>query len=364
MPPQTRFHLNFVGDVMLGRLIDQLLPTHIHCPEEARHIDNFVSCHPELREYGSKSPWGNTLPIFRSADLNLINLETSATTHPKPWPNKVFNYRMHPANIECLKEARISYVSLANNHTLDFSEAGLLETVRTIKGSGIAFAGAGETRDEAYRPAVLSIQGGSDEKFTAHVYSASDHPSDWSKVPNFHFIDYSSSTRSHLRSLLKSSTAQPNLKVFSVHWGPNHSWVPSDDIRSLAHFLVDECEVDIVHGHSSHHIQGAEVYKGRLIIYGCGDFVDDYAVDAEFRNDLSAVWRVAVEKARDNGKKLRVSRLEVFPSRIKHFQTHLLDKDDRDHKWVRSRFSELSKAFGTKIQDESGEDGQIVAEVP
>ena len=60
----------------------------------------------------------------------------------------------------------------------------------------------------------------------------------------------------------------------------------------IAHYLIDDCGIDLIHGHSSHHIQGVETYKGKLIIYGCGDFVDDYALTPTYRNDLSAVWYV------------------------------------------------------------------------
>ncbi|KAF2462965.1 polyglutamate biosynthesis protein [Lindgomyces ingoldianus] len=349
--PSTRSQLNFVGDVMLGRLIDQLLPNHVRCPEDARHVAHFVAINPELRDYGFKSPWGNTIPLFHSANLNLINLETSVTNHHRPWPNKVFNYRMHPMNIQCLKEAGIHYTSLANNHTLDYSEEGLLETVRTLKDAGIAFAGAGETRDEACRPAILKLQGEDNETYSVHVYSVSDHPSDWSTVLNFHLIDYSSKTRNHLKSLLTSSASQPDLKIFSVHWGPNYSWTPSNNIRSLAHFLIDECGVDIIHGHSSHHIQGVEVYKEKLIIYG-------------YRNNISAIWRVTVEKSEEEDRgKLVVKKLQVFPSCIKRFQVNLLEQHDTDHRWALGKFRELTGAFGTKVEKAVGQDGQIVVDL-
>ncbi|KAF2655523.1 polyglutamate biosynthesis protein [Lophiostoma macrostomum CBS 122681] len=360
--PLARFHINLVGDVMLGRLIDQLLPTHIHSPEEAVMVKKFLAENPELQAYDFTSPWNNTLHLFHSSHLNLINLETAVTTHPYAWPDKVFNYRMHPTNIQCLKEARVSYVSLANNHTLDFAGPGLLETVRTVKSAGIAFAGAGESRDEACRPAVMELKHEA-ESYTVHVYSASDHPRDWSSVPNFHLIGYLPSNRKRLKSLLTTTYSEPDLKIFSVHWGPNYSWTPSDDIRSLAHFLIDECGVDVIHGSSSHHIQGAEIYNGKLIIYGCGDFVDDYAVNKEYRNDLSALWRVGVEVAEEGQKRLSVKRLELFPNRIKRFQAHQLREDDPDHRWVCKTFKELCKKLGTNIRPTYGKHGQMVVDI-
>jgi poly-gamma-glutamate capsule biosynthesis protein CapA/YwtB (metallophosphatase superfamily) len=367
MATHRTFNINLMGDVMLGRLIDQLFPMHVDCAEEARIVDSFRGQQAHLKNYGSETPWGNTLPLIRSGDLNVINLETSVTINERKWPNKVFNYRMHPENIQALKVAKIDYVSLANNHTLDFSEDGLTETVKTMKKAGIAFAGACETADEAQRPAELDLPRSRQEsppqasrEQLVHLYSFSDHPQDWGDVTRFNLIDYTEKTRKRLKQELTSSV-KPSLKIVSVHWGPNYRRSPSDEIKSLAHFFIDECGVDLIHGHSSHHIQGVEVYKGRLILYGCGDFVDDYAVNTEWRNDLSALWRVSVL---EEAERLKIKRLEVFPNRIKAFQAGLLRWEDADHNWLTKRFRELCTEMGTKVDDELGADGQIVIEIP
>jgi len=146
MAPNT-YTLTFLGDLMLGRLIDQLLPDHVHEPEESRHVVSFRRSHTHLQNYNHATPWGNTLSLLKASDLVLGNLETAATTHDTKWPDKVFNYRMHPANIACLKVARVDYVSLANNHTLDFGREGLFETAKVLEQAGIAWAGAGRGRD-------------------------------------------------------------------------------------------------------------------------------------------------------------------------------------------------------------------------
>jgi poly-gamma-glutamate capsule biosynthesis protein CapA/YwtB (metallophosphatase superfamily) len=127
----------------------------------------------------------------------------------------------------------------------------------------------------------------------------------------------------------------------------------------MAHFLIDECEIDIIHGHSSHHVQGVEKYKGKLIIYGCGDFVDDYAVTPEYRNNLSAVWRVTVAEG-SYQKKLSLKRLEIFPTKIELFQARLLDAQDADHQWVANKLRALSKELGTEMDKEPGDRGQVV----
>jgi poly-gamma-glutamate capsule biosynthesis protein CapA/YwtB (metallophosphatase superfamily) len=360
---------------MLGRLIDQLLPTHVDEPSEARIIQNVRRSRPGLRDYSAESPWGNTLNLLKRSSLNIVNLETSVTTHPVPWPDKVFNYRMHPANISALKAAGITYVSLANNHTLDFSVEGLIETVDALASSNIQFAGAGHSAAEAQRPATvpLILGSGSESQTSDHtvdIFSASDHPRSWGAVPSFHLIDYTAQTRARLKNLITSHDAKStsSLKIFSVHWGPNYAWQPSAEIRGLAHFLIDECGIDIVHGHSSHHVQGVERYGGKLIIYGCGDFVDDYALTPEYRNDLSAVWRVYVEEmdraeAEEKKKGLTLRKLEVWPTRIKDFQVNLLETKDPDHEWVRNKITSLSHDNGMKGLQFLERDGQLVIEL-
>ncbi|KAJ9651168.1 hypothetical protein H2198_009545 [Neophaeococcomyces mojaviensis] len=360
--PSKEYKLTFLGDIMLGRLIDQMLPTHVDEPEEARLAAHFRQSYAHLQNYDATSPWGNTLDFLHKSDLVLGNLETAATTHSTKWPNKVFNYRMHPANVECLKAAGIAYVSLANNHTLGFCREGLFETVKTIEDAKIAHAGAGRTIEEADRPAVLQLPG---TKRQIHLYSFSDHPDDWSRVREFNSLRYNEDFRSRIRSILTRShtglASKPDLKVFSVHWGPNYSWRPSEDIKSLARFLIDNCGVDIIHGHSSHHVQGVEVYNGKLIIYGCGDFVDDYAVNAEYRNDLSAAWNVHVHMEEDQP--IEISKLEVFPNRIKKFQAELIDQKDVDHKWICKKFRALCADLGTVVEEGLGTIGQIVVDL-
>jgi len=367
---------------MIGRLIDALLPTSIarQSPESdpedaARTVDTYIlRRNPELKSYDYLSPWGNAVDLISSSDLVLANLETALTTTQKKWPGKVFNYRSHTSNVRCLTEVGMvggrGYVSLANNHTLDWCKEGLLETVQTLADNHIEFAGAGRTKDEAAKPGVLRLA----NKWTVKCWSFADHPADWKGVHEFNLIDYSKESRDFMRGqLMAQNSGQENsqmtvgLKVVSMHWGPNYRWHPAKEIVDTAHWLIDECDVDIIHGHSSHHVQGVEVYKGKLIVYGCGDFVDDYAVDKDFRNDLSAAWRISVGEGGDgshvNRPRLQVKKLEVFPNRIQRFQAHLLEIEDKDHKWIEAKFRELCARFDTRVEPELGPEGQIVVDI-
>lgn len=359
---------------MLGRLIDQLLPTSVEEPEEAAVVQAMQRRNAKLQQYGQDQPWGNTLSQFQRADLNLVNLETSVTTHSAKWPNKMFSYRMHPFNLQTLRLAKIDYVSLANNHTLDFGTQGLADTVQSVKEAGLQYAGAGHSADGAFTPATLHLPRGDPmhQSHSVKVFAASDHPEEWKQVLNFHLFDYTKSSKARLKQIISTTSRDDDLRIFSVHWGPNYVWRPAAEIQEMAHFLVDDCGVDIVHGHSSHHVQGIEIRNSSVIIYGCGDFVDDYALVSAYRNDLGALWQVTVEGNKPSSEsssgdgsttRLTPRRLDVFPTRIQNFQVNQLSADDPDHEFVCSKVANLSMELGTHARRERGEDGQLVFEI-
>ncbi|CAF1653341.1 unnamed protein product [Adineta ricciae] len=357
--------INLAGDVMIGRLIDQLLPTSVHNPEEAKIVQQFrlsrTVRYPYLAKerYNYSTIWGNTLSLWKEGNLNIINLETSVTTHDKLWPNKVFNYRTHPENLNCLTSAHIHHVSLANNHTLDFDVKGLEQTCESLDQFDLSYVGAGKTRSHALGPIYLDISPSSkpvsveastsrsSSSIRVGLISASDHPSDWSRVSSFHFFDYHD--RSVLSSLIITARSNADFVICSIHWGPNYQWRPERKIRELAHWMINE-GVDVIHGHSSHHIQGIELFPRQnrnpaLIIYGCGDFLDDYAIDEQYRNDLSALFRLNLSistSESDQSKFVSIHSLSIYPTRCSNFQVNRLDHDDADWKWIKDKLTELS----------------------
>jgi len=120
--------------------------------------------------------------------------------------------------------------------------------------------------------------------------------------------------------------------------------MPADSIVNFAHFLIDECGVDIIHGHSAHHIQGIEIYKGKPIIYGCGDFVDDYAVDEQYRNDNGGIYVVNLD-----ANTLNLFSLFVYPTEIEAF--HAKRAEGEDYEWIVRTMTKLCRRFNTPIQE-------------
>jgi hypothetical protein len=131
--------------------------------------------------------------------------------------------------------------------------------------------------------------------------------------------------------------------VLSYHWGSNYSWRPPKEFQRLAHRVIDECGVTLIHGHSAHHVQGIEVYHGIPIIYGCGDFVDDYAVDSAYRNNLGFVYRLRWDKLNKQWTDFR-----LHPTKIAFFSvsTRMWPSE---RQWLVDKVTVLSQEMGTQV---------------
>jgi len=306
--------LALTGDVMLGRGVNETLPTAR--PEE---------------------PWGDVLPLLDAADLRIINLECAITEHKQPWSltPKVFHFRADPVATEVLKAARVDACSLANNHTLDFEERGLLDTLRHLERAGIRYAGAGRDAEEAARPALL--EGG------VALVAFTDNEPPFAAGPNRPGTNYLSvSLESEVLRRVEVAVgaareAGARTIVFSNHWGPNMVQRPRENFRRFARAVVDR-GVDLYYGHSAHVFQGVEIYNGKPILYDTGDFIDDYAVDPKVRNDRSFLFRVSVQDG-------DLRRLELFPVVLPYARVELARGAQREI--ILDRMVDLSAEMGT-----------------
>jgi poly-gamma-glutamate synthesis protein (capsule biosynthesis protein) len=339
------------GDVMLGRGVDQIL-AHPGDPalreayvEDARsYVRLAESAHgPVPAPVDPSWPWGEALRVLAEAapDARIVNLETSVTSADTFAPDKEIHYRMHPANLSALAVARPDVTVLANNHVLDFGRPGLLETLDALARAGLRTAGAGRDAEEAYAPAAIPLPG--DRRLLVFALGArsSGIPSGWAATADRPGVAYvpelsPAAADAVLRHVRRARRAG-DLIVVSVHWGTNWGFrVPREQVR-FAHALVDG-GVDIVHGHSSHHPRPLEVYRDRLILYGCGDFVDDYEGITgyeEYRDDLRLAYLASVEA--DSG---RLAGLRMVPLRARRMRLEPASRADRA--WLRTTLDRIS----------------------
>ena len=352
------------GDVMTGRGIDQILPYSVDSRIYESYVKNakdYVRLAervngPVPRQVSYSYIWGDALEVWKTVapDLKIINLETSITTHAEPWPEKVVQYRMHPENTTLFTTAGIDFCSLANNHTLDWKRPGLLETMRSLTKAEITYAGAGQDKEEASEPALLSTGKGR-VIVLAYGSETSGIPGEWAATVEQSGInllpDSSEAAVEVIKQQVKRVKQEGDVVVFTVHWGSNWGYDIPPARQDFARRLIDEAGVDIIHGHSSHHPLGIEVYKGRLILYGAGDFINDYEGirgHEQYRADLSLMYFPEIDPA--SGK---LTSMKMVPMQIRNLRLNYTSPEDRE--WLRKVLDRESRKFGTGvIQNEDG----------
>jgi poly-gamma-glutamate capsule biosynthesis protein CapA/YwtB (metallophosphatase superfamily) len=347
------------GDVMTGRGVDQILP-HPGDPRLREDYAHDARAYVRLAEQASGPiprpvsfawPWGDALPVLdaMAPDVRLINLETAITRRAVFAPGKAVHYRMSPRNLPCVAAARPDVCALANNHVLDFGRAGLAETVGALDRAGLAAAGAGRDAAAAWQPAVVPLPGGSRMLVFSCGTASSGIPPDWAAAatrPGVSFLpSLSGASADTLIALAEAARQDGDLVVVSIHWGANWGYGVSPDQVRFAHRLVDG-GISLVHGHSSHHPRAAEVYRDRLILYGCGDCIDDYegiSGHEEFRAELRLLYFASLTPGSGTLQALRMVPMRARNMRLRH-------ASPADRKWLAATLNRINCEFGSRIE--------------
>lgn len=328
------------GDVMPARGIDQLLPhpsepsLHESCVTHAGdYLQLAERIHgPMPKDVNFNYPWGAALDELesRNIDARIINLETSVTTSMAWDGTKGIHYKMHPLNAPFLTEAKIDCCVLANNHVLDWGEQGLRETLSTLRTNQIAHAGAGVNAAEAAAPAILTISEDSRVLIFAYGCDSSGVPPHWAAAENRPGVNFLSKldtqTAQHISRHIQAYKRPGDIVIVSIHWGSNWGYSLPQKHREFAHELIALSQVDVIHGHSSHHPLGIEVFKSKLIIYGCGDLINDYeGIESHlgFRGDLALMYFPLIDSLTGE-----LKRLQIVPLRMKKFQLRRVSRSD------------------------------------
>jgi poly-gamma-glutamate synthesis protein (capsule biosynthesis protein) len=347
------------GDVMTGRGIDQILPhpgDAVLYESYMRSARGYVAlAEGETGRLPRAAPfdyiWGDALAELERVQpaARIVNLETAVTTAGEHWPGKGIHYRMHPANLPCLTAARLDCCSLANNHVLDWGRHGLVETLRTLHAAGIRTAAAGIDADAALAPATIALGAGRRLLVYACATTDSGVPAEWAAGPGQAGLcvlrDLSKDSIERIASRIDADRRAGDFVILSIHWGGNWGYAVSGAMRHFARSLIDFADVDLVHGHSSHHPLGIEVHRERLILYGCGDFLNDYegiGGHEQFRPALTLMYfpRLAADG--------RLRALELVPLKIRHFRANRASAEEAA--WLASMLDREGAAFGSRVE--------------
>ncbi|MEB1808534.1 MAG: CapA family protein [Bacillaceae bacterium] len=216
---------------------------------------------------GVDYPFQNVKEDIQKADYAVANLETAITTSNNSF-GKQYNFKANPVKLEGLVNAGFDLVSLANNHTMDYREEGLLDTMKYLREYGIDFVGAGKNSEEAYASHTVVLN---DQKVTFLAFSRVLPDVSW----------YATDTKPGIASgyqeervidIIEKEKVDTDYVLVYMHWGIERANRPENYQRDYARKMID-AGADAVIGAHPHVLQGFEFYDGKPIAYSLGNFL-------------------------------------------------------------------------------------------
>ena len=230
-----------------------------------RVVKSYISAH------GAGAVLRGIAPQLEKGDAAWVNLESPLSTLGSPTPGKDYTFEGPPSMAKALAAAGINVVTLGNNHTVDYGQAALVDTIKRLEKAGVQVVGAGRNDTDAWTPAIVKTSGGATIGFLA-----------WSDVlwPGYRATSTPgvAEGRTDIQRMKRSIRAlakEVDYVVVGYHWGLEYENYPLGAQTSEAHAAID-AGADLVIGHHPHVLQGFETYRGRLIAYSLGDLVFDH----------------------------------------------------------------------------------------
>jgi poly-gamma-glutamate synthesis protein (capsule biosynthesis protein) len=222
------------------------------------------SAEATLRRRGYDWAFDGTREILAEGDVNLANLEAPVTRRGRP-VTKEYTFRVPPESLLAVRRAGIGMVALANNHTGDYGEQGLLDTLAHLDAAGIAYAGAGRDLASARTPAVVEVRGrrvamlSYSLTFPQEFYAGRRRPG----TPFGH--------EGWVRADVRRWRREVDVLLVSFHWGAELMTTPKPYQRQVGRAAI-EAGADAVFGTHPHVLQGVELVDGRPIFYSLGNY--------------------------------------------------------------------------------------------
>jgi poly-gamma-glutamate synthesis protein (capsule biosynthesis protein) len=253
----------------------------------------------------------NLLRLMREADIAYGNLEFSINEHPE-LQEPFYNFRVGRDFAWEVAATGLNLVSLANNHALDFGTAGLLDCMKALEQSGLAFAGAGRTLAEARTPARKKIQGQKTRlallsymRYWTDRYRCADPagPCLATINPAVILVAKADGTVEGVEGPVEDDVKamEDDVVLAKRH---NDVVLVSLHVHDVSHsraFGIQDTTpkneeitfrravdagADVVLGTGPHVLRGIEIYKGKPIFYSLGDFIYQYRTPKKIPVDL------------------------------------------------------------------------------
>lgn len=265
-PTPQEFTLNFIGDITPDAVA--------YYRGSAAAYQNVVT--PDDLGY----VFAKTVQYFEDDDFTMANFECTLTERGEA-RDKNFTFRAPPEYVDILTEGSVEFVTLGNNHVLDYGQEGYDDTKATLDGAGIGYAG----RDEY---SIYETASG----LKIGVYAVS-------------FPDSTSQIEKGIAAL-KSEGAE--FIIAAIHWGDEGAYDVNKNQLTWGHAAVD-AGADVVYGSHPHTLQPIEVYNGHYIFYSMGNW--SFGGNTNPRDKDTFIARLTV--TRDGSGECSVTDVELIP---------------------------------------------------
>ncbi|HEX9969522.1 MAG TPA: CapA family protein, partial [Acidimicrobiales bacterium] len=233
-------------------------------------------------------------------DVNVVNLETAVGSTGSP-AAKQYTFQSPPSLLTALRNGGTHVVTLANNHSLDYGQGALLETIDHARAAGLAVVGAGRDADQAYAPAVIATPGG-----TVAVLGLSQVvQAGWAAGPGRPGVASAYDTGA-AAAAVRAARSMADHIVVVVHWGTENADCPTSKQGSLTTTLFD-AGAEAVVGHHPHRLQGVSTGGGRLVAYSMGNFI---WYNHQPPNDLTGLLSVELDQGGVRGYEFTPARID------------------------------------------------------
>lgn len=304
-PPVT---ISLVGDVLLGRGVTF-----------------------QMHRNGMRSPFEHISSIFQRSDLVVGDLKCAVRAGDRPAPGQPYVLGIHKESLALLRAAGFTAVSLANQHSMDYRDAGLAQTVTALRASGVEVIGGGRTLQEANRPLVRLVRG----RKIAFLAYALGAPS--ANIATTSRAGLSLSDAGPVARIIHSVRHEVDCLVVYFDWGREFQSSPDPAQIAAAHAAID-AGADVVAGSNPHVLQGVERYRGKYIFYSLGNFVFDQRRPRETAESVIVKLRVFCDR-------IDVVVIPVLADR--NFAPRFAHHPDADR--IFARLSAASRTVGSSV---------------
>lgn len=205
---------------------------------------------------------------MQNADLTMVNEEFPFSTRGTQAQDKQFTFRIDPSYVKLFQEMGIDVVTVANNHALDYGTEALSDTFQTLDEAGIAYVGAGDSKERAAQPYVTELGG----KTFGFLAASRVIPEVSWNIENQQPGMLCTYDSTQLCEAIRKAKENCDYVVVYVHWGIERENTPQDYQRQLGKAYID-AGADMVIGSHPHVLQGIEYYNGKPIVYSLGNYI-------------------------------------------------------------------------------------------